>query len=91
MTIKDSMHQANQELTADFAYDLYIKTGKDIDAHSCEIWNSARDHAATMLMSGWSLEEAATAAGDKFGVPSRPVHLLVKFEIDVYGWEVYAA
>lgn len=85
MTIKDSMHQANEELTAEFADELRLQTAKDIEAHSPEIWELARTHAAAMIRNGWDRESAAIAAADRYGVTTRPLRLLFELDAQVFG------
>jgi hypothetical protein len=85
MTIKDSMHQANAELTAEFAGDLLTQTSKDIEAHSAESWELARTHAAAMIRSGWDRESASIAAAEQYGVTPRPLQLLFALDAEVFG------
>jgi hypothetical protein len=85
MTIKDSMHQANAEITAEFASDLLTQTSKDIEAHSVQSWELARTHAAAMIRSGWDRESATLAAAEQYGVTQRPLQLLFALDAEVFG------
>ncbi len=85
MTIKDSMHAANQEVTSPFAVSLGESTAREIDAHTVEEWDVAMTHAAVMVRNGWTIDEASYSASHKFNVPYRPLLVVLYSEMATFG------